>query len=350
MADCLLGLGSNLGDRAAQLERACALLGSHAQIRRARCSSFHTTPPVGGPQGQTPYLNAALRITTSLTPPQLLAVTRSVEQQLGRVRRQRWGPRVIDIDVLLYNGCVEETDELVLPHPRMALRRFVLAPACEVAADMIHPPTGWTIARLLQRLDESPHYVAIAGVDRQQTAELAATAAQLSGAELLPDPRPVRGSAGEREGWSSAQELALIAARREQLTRLAQGTPGAAAGWHVCSYWLPQSLAVARAWLEEAARQQVEQACREAVQQSPLPHCVLLLDTLTPAQAAGVQAPADVPAGTAVPPLPPQRHAALMRALAHQTACPNQGPVLRVAAGDLQLAVTELTAAMDAMR
>ena len=148
MAECLIGLGSNLGDRAAQLDEACQLLCGHPQIRGVSAAArFMPTPPIGGPAGQDPFLNAALRVTTSLSPAAALAAVRDVEQQLGRERRERWGPRAIDIDILLYDQRVVETDELVLPHPRMAVRRFVLAPACEVAADMVHPATGWTMAQ-----------------------------------------------------------------------------------------------------------------------------------------------------------------------------------------------------------
>ena len=103
----------------------------------------------------------------------------------------------------------------MLPHPRMALRRFVLAPACEVAADMIHPSTGWTIAKLFQRLEEPPHYVAIAGIDAEQTVNLAATAAHITGAHLLLDPMPLRNRSepGDAETKSGRRELQVIAAR-----------------------------------------------------------------------------------------------------------------------------------------
>ena len=107
---------------------------------------------------------------------------------MGRQRRERWGPREIDIDILLYDQEVLATAELIVPHPRMAVRRFVLEPASEVAADMLHPLIGWTVAELLQRLTTPPHYVAIAGIDARQTMSLAQTAAQISGVHLLLDP------------------------------------------------------------------------------------------------------------------------------------------------------------------
>ena len=348
MAECLIGLGSNLGDRAAQLEKACQLLCGHPRIHCGGRSTFHSTPPIGGPTGQGPFLNAAVRITTSLSPPQLLAVARHVEQQLGRQRRERWGPRVIDVDVLLYDQRVEETEELVLPHPRMALRRFVLAPACEVASHMVHPSTGWTVAELLHRLEEPPHYVAIAGSDAGQTMNLAATSAQISGAHLLLDPLPPRypPGLGDAETESGHRELQAIAARLEQLSGLPAAAHPSSTDWHVCDYWLPQSLAVARAWLRGPARHQVEQACVLATQRVPPPHCVVFLAT----PSAGVDAAAGAQGPQAAPAAPRYSAAALGRELLHQVSRPGQEPILRIPGGDLRLALSELTAAIDAMR
>lgn len=348
MAECLIGLGSNLGDRAAQLEQACRLLCGHPQIQSRACSTLHATRPIGGPAGQDAFLNAALRVTTSLSPHQLLAAVRDVEQQLGRQRGERWGPRVIDIDLLLYNRQVVETDELVLPHPRMAVRRFVLGPACEVASDMVHPTTGWTIAELLHRLGKPPHYVAIAGIDAEQMANLAVTSAQTAGAHVLLDPMPAgRPSAQDDAGAISAcRELQVIAARLEQLLELSAADRTPPTLWHVCSYWLPQSLAVARAWLSGPESRQVEQACALAIEQMPLPHCVVFLATLPTGTdaASGAEGPAGVHTA--------QRYsaAALAQELARQLSQPGQGPVLRIRGGDLRWALTELTAAIDAMR
>jgi len=213
----------------------------------------------------------------------------------------------------------------VLPHPRMALRRFVLAPACEVASEMIHPSTGWTIARLLQRLEESPHYVAIVGVDAGQTLNLAATAAQITGAHLLLDPLPSRDGPDrdDAETRSGARELQVIAARLEQLSRLPVTGRSSATDWYIGNYWLPQSLALAQAWLDGAARRQVERACTLATQQAPLPHCVVFLappttglDTTT--EARGTAGTLSAPRDSA---------AVFVRELSHQVSRPNQGPV-----------------------
>lgn len=132
-----IALGSNLGDRAANLRAALECLAQSGEIRLRRCSSVHETEPSGGPAGQGKYLNAAAEVATELPPRGLLARLLAVETALGRVRRERDGPRTIDLDLLVYHR--ERIDEpgLVVPHPRMWRRSFVLEPLaelCDVAA------------------------------------------------------------------------------------------------------------------------------------------------------------------------------------------------------------------------
>lgn len=150
MAICLLGLGSNLGDRAGNLGEALRLLGRHVTVLRV--SSLHETLPVGGPPGQGTFLNAAGVVATDRSPPELLAVLRDIELQLGRERVECWGPRTIDLDLLLYDQQVIHSPDLTVPHPRMHERRFVLAPAAEIAGDLRHPVQGATIDELLAGL------------------------------------------------------------------------------------------------------------------------------------------------------------------------------------------------------
>jgi 2-amino-4-hydroxy-6-hydroxymethyldihydropteridine diphosphokinase len=160
MATALVGLGSNLGDRAAALEKAIELLKLEPQIRVEAVSRFRQSNPAGGPEGQREFLNAAARLETSLSPEELLARLLAIEDQIGRVREEAWGPRVIDLDLLLYDRVEMKTPALELPHPRMCYRRFVLEPAAEIAAEMVWPVNGWTVAKLLRSLNSTARYVA----------------------------------------------------------------------------------------------------------------------------------------------------------------------------------------------
>ena len=128
-----LALGSNLGDRLANLQRATDLLDGIEGIEVRRSSRVYETEPVGPPQPE--YLNAVLEVRTSLEPSELLAACLGVEDALGRVRRERWGPRTVDVDVLTYGDEDVDEPDLTIPHPRMHERGFVLAPLLELTAD-----------------------------------------------------------------------------------------------------------------------------------------------------------------------------------------------------------------------
>ena len=133
-----LGLGSNLGDRLATLQRAVDLLGAQAGVRVVASSRVWETDPVGGPP-QPDYLNAVVRIETDLDPPALLAACQAVEVALGRVREVRWGARTLDIDVLLIGEVQLDDPALTVPHPRMLERSFVLLPLLELDPDPVLP-------------------------------------------------------------------------------------------------------------------------------------------------------------------------------------------------------------------
>ena len=132
MVRVALGLGSNIGDAPAHFAAAIAELRAIGSIEKI--SPYYRTAPVGGP-GQDDYLNAVVLLTTELPPRELLAVTTRIEAGRGRTRRERWGPRTLDIDILLYGDSVVDDPGLTIPHPRMMERRFVLAPLLDVWPD-----------------------------------------------------------------------------------------------------------------------------------------------------------------------------------------------------------------------
>jgi 2-amino-4-hydroxy-6-hydroxymethyldihydropteridine diphosphokinase len=133
-----LGLGSNVGDRLANLSRAVGLLCAEDGVRVRRSSRVWETDPVGGPP-QPDFLNAVVEVETVLSPRELLAVCHRVESALGRVRDVQWGPRTIDVDLLLFDDRVVADPDLVVPHPRMTERAFVVLPLLELDADLRLP-------------------------------------------------------------------------------------------------------------------------------------------------------------------------------------------------------------------
>jgi 2-amino-4-hydroxy-6-hydroxymethyldihydropteridine diphosphokinase len=155
MPTAYIGLGANLGDREATIRRALGRLRAHPHIEVTAVSPLIETDPVGGPPGQPPFLNGAAALETDLAPHALLDVLKATEEGLGRRPRGRWGPREIDLDLLLYADRVVETDGLTVPHPRLSERRFVLAPLAEIAPDARDPLTERTVREMLAALGEA---------------------------------------------------------------------------------------------------------------------------------------------------------------------------------------------------
>jgi 2-amino-4-hydroxy-6-hydroxymethyldihydropteridine diphosphokinase len=147
-----VGLGANLGDRAAAIRAAIDRLNATPGVRVTRISSLLENPAVGGPEDSPSFLNAAAEIETDLSARALLDRMLEIETELGRQRRERWAPRAIDLDLLLFGDELIHEQGLQVPHALMHERRFVLEPLAQIAPNAIHPALRLTVAQLLEKL------------------------------------------------------------------------------------------------------------------------------------------------------------------------------------------------------
>jgi len=150
-ARVFIGIGSNLGDRRARIEHACRWLSGHREMRLSRTSEIIETEPWGG-VSQPRFLNAVAEITTGLEPGELLAELKGYERSVGRDLESgpRWGPREIDLDILLFGDRVLESADLTIPHPRLTEREFVIRQLRDLDPDLIHPGTGKLVSSYLR--------------------------------------------------------------------------------------------------------------------------------------------------------------------------------------------------------
>ena len=157
---CLIALGSNLGDRLENLRAGVAAIDAAAGIDIVAVSPLYETAPVGGPDDQGPYLNAALAADTTLDAADVLALLHRIEAGRERQRVVHWGPRTLDLDLLVHGELVHDavagTSSLQVPHPRMHERRVVMVPVCDIAPDVVHPRLGRTMHDLLAELPVEP--------------------------------------------------------------------------------------------------------------------------------------------------------------------------------------------------
>ncbi len=166
-ADALIAFGANQGDCEDALNKTVAILEKDPHILQLNCSNPVETQAVTGKvpnensSAQATYLNAAIRVLTTWSATELHTAMIGIEKQLGRERAERWGPRTIDLDLLLVGDLQRRQADLVVPHPRMSFRRFVLLPALDIAADMVHPESGMTLKQLVDHLDNAENRIAL---------------------------------------------------------------------------------------------------------------------------------------------------------------------------------------------
>ncbi|MDP6676041.1 MAG: 2-amino-4-hydroxy-6-hydroxymethyldihydropteridine diphosphokinase [Pirellulales bacterium] len=282
-ANCLIGCGANEGARREQLNQAIDMLRFMPGVRLVDVSQFLETLPVGGPPGQSPYLNAACLIETTFKPAEVLDMLLAVENTLHRSRETRWGPRTIDLDLLLYDDCVLKTECLQVPHPRMTTRRFVLEPAAAIAADLKHPVAGCTIRELLENISERHLHVAVVGVPGSGAPEIADAVADVTLSRLIHAPAPLplnffRAPNGEQ---SAIKEEPV-----DQLLLLSQkyAAPLLKANWPVdphgtvTDYWIESIRLAAQTNSVSDTNKQFENAFATISQETVVPNVILLLN------------------------------------------------------------------------
>jgi 2-amino-4-hydroxy-6-hydroxymethyldihydropteridine diphosphokinase len=354
MATCLIGLGSNVGDRRRTLDRALDLLDRLPAVQVIAQSPWHETAPVGGPPGQGRFLNGAALLETSLEPLALATLLWEIEAQMGRARRERWGPRTLDLDLLLYDRLIIETPPLRVPHPRMAWRRFVLEPTAEIAPSMVHPAIGWTMSRLLEHLNTALPYIAITGPAAIGKGKLARRLVharnrrRLGTARLVADPCGPASYSGPRlalppEGaaigddpafrgsqsspgpdWPSTtrhREIEFIE-RRAPLVALELPVWRWPDGLAISDFWLEQSLSYAETSLKSADSAVVADFLAQQAAHVVTPKLLVVLGRS--ADRLGL-------------------------ALANLARRPGRGPALVIKDPDLDRAAEEVLAAIDAM-
>ncbi len=282
-AHCLIGCGANEGARREQLNQAIDMLRFMPGVRLVDVSQFLETLPVGGPPGQSPYLNAACLIETTFKPAEVLDMLLAVENTLHRSRETRWGPRTIDLDLLLYDDCVLKTECLQVPHPRMTTRRFVLEPAAAIAADLKHPVAGCTIRELLENISERHLHVAVVGVPGSGAPEIADAVADVTLSRLIHAPAPLPlSSFGAPNGEQSAIKEEPV----DQLLLLSQkyAAPLLKANWPVdphgtvTDYWIESIRLAAQTNSVSDTNKQFENAFATISQETVVPNVILLLN------------------------------------------------------------------------
>jgi len=228
------------------------------------------TRPIGGPAGQPAFLNGAFLIETDFPPDDVLGVLTAIENTLHRERSERWGPRTIDLDLLLYDDVVLDRPGLTLPHPRMATRRFVLEPCVEIAPTFMHPLAGCSVRDLLDAISVDHPHVAVIGVPGSGAPEVAAAVADLTLARLVHAPAALP-FCGDDEAlfarrWEGSLTACAAALSRDSWLDDPHGT--------ISDFWLDAFPIAAEGCLPADS---IDTAFRRAVRDSVSPHVAILL-------------------------------------------------------------------------
>ncbi|HEV2972662.1 MAG TPA: 2-amino-4-hydroxy-6-hydroxymethyldihydropteridine diphosphokinase [Pirellulales bacterium] len=351
MAAALIALGSNLGDRERILNDAVAQLSLQPGIRLVSKSRWHETRPVGGPKGQADFLNGAVLVDTSLSPEQLAEELERIETAAGRTREGRWAARTLDLDLLLYGEEVIDTPRLVVPHPRMTFRRFVLEPAAEIAPSMRHPTVGWTLAALrdhiqyrrLRRVRIAEYVAATAGPIAAGKTALANTVAAAVNHQVMADPVALDWNAkSPRESASLAFDRQLLRRRADQLAEDRIRPPPDL----ISDYWLEQSICMAELALPHDWLAKYLDEYHGIVAEVTKPKLLVLLDVPPEVSLQRINERGGwCPSWLTLEWLARYRELLLVR-----VATPRRGPVLRLDGTKPDEAREELVAAIQAMQ
>jgi 2-amino-4-hydroxy-6-hydroxymethyldihydropteridine diphosphokinase len=204
MPRCFIGLGGNLGRVDETFERALELLRALPNVKVGAVSTFRRTFPVGENAGD-PFLNAAAELSTTLPPAELIGQLQAVENECGRVRTVHWGPRTLDLDLLFYGSETVQEPKLIVPHPAVWYRRFVLDPLAQIATDFVHPIKGISVRHLRERLLVRPLPIAFAGASFAERQRLLA----LIGREF-PDVWPIEWVPGQERPLDPRAEPKIV--------------------------------------------------------------------------------------------------------------------------------------------
>lgn len=340
----LLAFGGNLGDVPGTYAECIRQLAQTNEVESIVASKLHSTQPIGGPVGQPRYFNGAIQLRTSLQPLELLASIQTLESLLGRTRTERWGARTIDLDILLYSDQILHTECLELPHPRMTFRRFVLDPAVEVAADMVHPPTGWTIRKLREHLDESPFQVEFCGADRDVVEKCARWLAQESLATVSLLELAASPATDILPTASAAWAIQLV----DRLNRYATAStaPGDSKG-AVLADSLLEIKAWGRAVLNELDNARLRQSISALEARLPVPQLIVWLDNMASGDSGHQWELAAPRSWDSRSGMFTER---IVQGLRAEMALRHRGPVLHLTACDESKIRNDLLAAWQAMR